>query len=60
MSSLNSSHDHDAAIIGMAGIFPKAPDIDTFWRNILQSVDAIVDVPDYRIDPVCCSGDEGG
>lgn len=29
------------AIIGMAGIFPQAPDIRTFWRNILAGVDAV-------------------
>ena len=29
------------AIIGMACIFPKAPDVATFWNNILAGVDAI-------------------
>ena len=29
------------AIIGMSGIFPQAPDIKAFWRNILTGVDAI-------------------
>ena len=51
MSSLNTSHDHDAAIIGMAGTYPKAPDLDTFWRNIKQGVDAIGTVPENRIEP---------
>lgn len=29
------------AVIGMACIFPQAPDLQTFWNNILQGVDAI-------------------
>jgi acyl transferase domain-containing protein/phosphopantetheinyl transferase (holo-ACP synthase) len=29
------------AIIGMACIFPRAPDVRTFWNNILEGVDAI-------------------
>ncbi|MBF0373848.1 MAG: type I polyketide synthase, partial [Alphaproteobacteria bacterium] len=35
----------DIAIIGMAGIFPKAPDVTTFWSNILNKVDAVVEAP---------------
>ncbi|MEW5850927.1 MAG: SDR family NAD(P)-dependent oxidoreductase [Myxococcota bacterium] len=33
------------AIIGMAGLFPKAPDLETYWRNILGKVDCITEVP---------------
>jgi acyl transferase domain-containing protein/phosphopantetheinyl transferase len=29
------------AIIGMACIFPQAPDLKSFWNNILQGVDAV-------------------
>ena len=29
------------AIIGMACIFPQAPDLQTFWNNVLSGVDAI-------------------
>lgn len=29
------------AIIGMACIFPQAPDLQAFWNNILDSVDAV-------------------
>lgn len=29
------------AIIGMACRFPKAPDLDTYWNNILDKVDAV-------------------
>lgn len=41
----------DVAIIGMACIFPGAPDLDTYWRNIVSGVDAITDVPAGRWDP---------
>jgi len=29
------------AVIGMACLFPQAPDVQSFWRNILAGVDAI-------------------
>ena len=35
----------DVAIIGMACVFPKAPDLRSFWENILAGVDAIGDPP---------------
>ena len=41
----------DAAIIGMACIFPGAPDVETYWRNLLHGVDAISVVPTARWDP---------
>src|SRR5258708_37118063 len=42
----------DIAIIGMSCLFPGAPDLDAFWRNICAGVDAISDVPATRWDPV--------
>ena len=41
----------DVAIIGMACVLPGAPDLDTFWHNIVNKVDAITDVPPERWDP---------
>jgi len=38
------------AIIGLACLFPGAPDLRTFWRNIEAGVDAIADVPPGRWD----------
>ncbi len=38
------------AIVGMAVLFPGAPDLDSFWRNIVGGVDAITDVPADRWD----------
>ncbi len=37
--------DQDIAIVGMAGIFPGAPNADVFWHNIIHKVDAITDPP---------------
>jgi acyl transferase domain-containing protein/NAD(P)H-dependent flavin oxidoreductase YrpB (nitropropane dioxygenase family)/NAD(P)-dependent dehydrogenase (short-subunit alcohol dehydrogenase family)/acyl carrier protein len=41
----------DIAIIGMAGVFPKAPDLAEYWANILAGVDAVTEVPPERWDP---------
>jgi len=40
----------DVAIVGMSCLLPGAPDIETFWSNILSGVDAITDVPGDRFD----------
>jgi acyl transferase domain-containing protein/surfactin synthase thioesterase subunit len=36
------------AIIGLAGRYPGAPDLDAFWRNLAQGVDAIGEIPAVR------------
>ena len=36
------------AVIGMASIFPKAHNLQEYWDNILNKVDAIIDVPASR------------
>jgi acyl transferase domain-containing protein/phosphopantetheinyl transferase len=33
------------AIIGMSCLFPGAPNVDAYWRNILEKVDAVTDPP---------------
>lgn len=38
----------DIAIIGMAGRFPGAADLDAFWRNLVKGRDSIVEVPPHR------------
>ena len=43
--------ERDVAIIGMACVFPKAPDLATYWRNIREGVDAITDVPPDALGP---------
>ena len=40
--------DHPVAIIGMDAIFPDAPDLSSYWRNIYQEVDSIIDIPSDR------------
>ncbi len=41
----------DIAVIGLACLFPGAPDVATFWRNIVGKVDAISDPPPEAWDP---------
>ncbi|SAL32898.1 polyketide synthase [Caballeronia udeis] len=36
------------AVIGMAGQFPKARDIEEFWRNLESGRDCIDEIPDAR------------
>ncbi len=38
----------DIAIVGMACVFPDAPDLDSFWANILDGSCAIGEVPADR------------
>jgi len=40
----------DVAIVGMSCILPKAPDLETYWQNVLAGVDAITEVPTERWD----------
>ena len=40
----------DVAIIGVAGIFPKAESVDELWDNVLDKVDGIVEIPRERWD----------
>ena len=40
----------DVAIVGMACMFPQAPDLATFWANVLSGADAVTEVPPQRWD----------
>ena len=40
----------DIAIIGMDCIFPGAPDIQTYWQNIISKVNSITDPPEEAWD----------
>lgn len=44
-TSLEPRDDRDVAIIGMACLFPGAPDLHTYWQNIVGKVSAIGDPP---------------
>ncbi|MET4926106.1 SDR family oxidoreductase [Streptomyces sp. PSRA5] len=38
------------AVVGMAGMFPGAPDLADFWANILAGKDCVTEVPTQRWD----------
>ncbi|MFD9789950.1 SDR family NAD(P)-dependent oxidoreductase [Streptomyces sp. NPDC059070] len=38
----------DIAVIGMSGAFPKAENLDEFWRNIVEGRDCVSEVPGSR------------
>ena len=40
----------DIAIIGMACLLPQAPNVQAYWENILNKVDAITEIPKDRWD----------
>ncbi|MFD5512875.1 SDR family oxidoreductase [Streptomyces sp. NPDC127051] len=40
----------DIAVVGMACMFPKAPDLAAFWANTVHGVDAIEEIPAERWD----------
>lgn len=42
--------DEPVAIIGMSGVFPEAPDLATYWRNLLAGRESISLVPPDRWD----------
>jgi acyl transferase domain-containing protein/NAD(P)-dependent dehydrogenase (short-subunit alcohol dehydrogenase family)/acyl carrier protein/SAM-dependent methyltransferase len=42
--------DEPIAVIGLAGRYPKAPDLERFWLNLKEGVDAITEVPAERWD----------
>ncbi len=48
---LNSLNTTPVAIIGMAGIFPQAKNLQEYWDNIFNKIDCITDVPLSRWDP---------
>ena len=38
------------AIVGMGGILPQSDDMDEFWRNLVEGVDCISEIPSDRWD----------
>jgi acyl transferase domain-containing protein/phosphopantetheinyl transferase len=38
------------AIVGMAVLLPGAPDLESYWRNLVDGVDSITEVPAHRWD----------
>ncbi len=50
----------DVAVVGMACMFPDAPDLATFWANVLGGHDAVTEVPPERWDADVHYSDEAG
>ncbi|MDX2674875.1 polyketide synthase [Streptomyces soliscabiei] len=44
------AHQVPVAIVGMAVLLPGAADLEAYWRNLRDGVDAIGEVPDGRWD----------
>ncbi|HEX8759539.1 MAG TPA: beta-ketoacyl synthase N-terminal-like domain-containing protein, partial [Pseudonocardiaceae bacterium] len=45
----------DVAIVGMAGVFPGAGDLASYWANVLAAGDAVTEVAADRWDPAVYS-----
>lgn len=50
LSKKKTAEGKKIAVIGMACHFPKAENKDKFWRNLLEGVDCITEVPKDRWD----------
>nr|WP_311137746.1 polyketide synthase [Streptomyces sp. I6] len=50
----------DIAVVGMACMFPGAPDLASFWANVLDGVDSVGEVPRDRWDPDVHGVEAGG
>ncbi|MBF3605416.1 hypothetical protein ISG10_37120, partial [Burkholderia pseudomallei] len=42
---MRASGDDAIAIVGMAGRYPGADDLSAFWRNLVDGVNAITEIP---------------
>ncbi|WP_340201867.1 SDR family NAD(P)-dependent oxidoreductase [Ascidiimonas sp. W6] len=40
----------DIAIIGVSGRYPKAPNLDIFWKNLEEGKDCVIEIPKERWD----------
>ncbi|HEX6347096.1 SDR family NAD(P)-dependent oxidoreductase [Umezawaea sp.] len=49
----------DIAVVGMACMFPQAPDLPSFWANVLSGADAVTEVPAVRWDPAVYYSPDG-
>ncbi|WP_431874894.1 SDR family NAD(P)-dependent oxidoreductase [Micromonospora marina] len=52
--------DDAVAVVGVAGRYPGADDLDAFWRNLAGGVDAITEVPPGRWDHAALFDPEKG
>ena len=49
MSDRDQYPAHAIAIVGLAGRFPDAADLDAFWRNIREGVESLQDFSDEQL-----------
>ncbi|MDC0708549.1 SDR family NAD(P)-dependent oxidoreductase [Stigmatella sp. ncwal1] len=49
-SSVRPGTVEPIAIIGMSGVFPQSPDLESFWTNLLAGKDLIREIPEDRWD----------
>ncbi|WP_045866132.1 type I polyketide synthase [Streptomyces sp. WMMB 714] len=47
------------AVVGMAGMFPGAQDLASFWANVLAGKDCVTEVPGERWDPEIYYAEDG-
>jgi acyl transferase domain-containing protein len=47
---IDASDGCDVAIIGLAGRFPKAPDVDRFWRALEQGMECVSHFSDEELE----------
>ena len=40
--------ERDIAVIGMSSLFAKARNLDEYWKNIVEEIDCITEVPENR------------
>jgi acyl transferase domain-containing protein/acyl carrier protein len=46
---MSMNNEYDIAIVGMAGRFPGARDLDQFWRNLAEGTESITRLSDQEI-----------
>src|SRR5947207_1131995 len=51
VAAIRAGQAEDIAVVGLACLFPSAPNVGTYWRNILAKFDAITDPPQEAWDP---------
>ena len=50
LSDYYSASFEPVAVVGMGCVFPDAPDIESFWNNIITKKDSIIEAPPDRWD----------
>ena len=41
-------YEHPIAIIGISALFPQAENLSQYWKNILDKIDSIIEIPESR------------